>query len=386
MRRTSWRTLSVLLVIVTLSGCASIPTSGQVNAGIELGDNNAVELDILARGPQDGDSPEQILQGFLAAAASPQLDYRIAREFLTAEFSKEWKPDSGTTVDRAADRAVSTEGATASLRIRPLASVSDDGVYTAAAAGSAETRNYSLQEVSGQWRISAAPQGIVIDQATFGIVFGTYALQFFSPDARFMVPDVRWFALRETTQTAIVRAVVAGPVSWLQSGVTSAVPSGARLDADSVPISGSTATINLAVDTMPSADMLSRMRAQFLTSLNGVAGISAIELAINGTVENINPLLPAPTLTPRVDARPVVLTADSFGFLSGVSAQVEPISALAGALLRIAPDAIALGPEASFAAARTTNGIWRVTSSGAQPVWTGPGWLPPSVDSAGGIW
>lgn len=381
------RVLVALLAVLALAGCASIPSSGAVNAGIELGDSNTIELDILARGPQDGDSQEQILQGFLAAAASPQLDYRIAREFLTADFSKDWKPDSASTVDQPADRSVSVTSETSmSLRIKPVATVADDGVFSAAVSGAAETRNYSFEQVGGQWRISAAPQGIVIDQPTFGIVFGKYALEFFSPDGQFLVPDVRWFARRETTQTAIVRALVAGPVDWLEAAVTSAVPIAARLDADSVPVSASTATVNLAVDTVPSAETLSRIQTQMQASLAGVSGISSVSLAINGTTENITALVPAPIQTPRVDTRPVVLTADGFGYVSSVSGQIEPMSALATGLAELSPTAIALGVNAGYAAVLTASGVFRVTPAGNQSVWSGVDWLAPAADPYGGIW
>lgn len=379
--------LGALVAVLMLAGCASIPSTGQVNAGIELSDSNAIELDILARGPQDGDSQEQILQGFLAAAASPQLDYRIAREFLTTNFSKDWKPDSGTTVDQAAERSSSsTSSSTMALRIKPVATVADDGVYSQASSTAAETRNYGFEQVNGQWRISSAPQGIVIDQPTFGIVFGAYSLEFFSQDGQFLVPDVRWFARRETTQTAIVRALVAGPVDWLSTGVVSAVPTAARLDADSVPVTGSTATVNLAVDTVPSAETLSRIHAQLLESLSGVSGITSVNLAINGTTENVNALVPAPTVSPRVDTRPAVLTATGFGFISSVSRQLEELPELSAALVAAAPIAISLGVNAGFAAALTENGILRVAGNTTETVWSGSDWLAPSADTFGGIW
>lgn len=389
MWRPSVRRLSAMVLgtSLVLTGCASIPTSGAVNSGIQLDDSSAVELDILARGPQPGDSQEQILDGFLAAAASPQLDYRIAREFLTPEFSKAWKPDAGTTIDRIVDRAAQPTGRSSmALRIRPTASVSDDGVYTAASTGAAETRNFSLQQVDGEWRIASAPQGIILDETSFGIVFGSYTLQFLSPDGRFFVPDVRWFARRETTQTAIVRALVAGPVPWLAPGVQSAIPVGARLDSDSVPVVGSTATVSLAVDTPPSISELTRMQSQLRLSLAGVTGVTAVALVVNGTVENLPPSGSTATLSPAVDARPAVLTADGFGFLSSASGQIEVERTLSRALVAANPSAIALGSGGGFAAIRSARGIERVTSSGSQVLRAGESWLAPSVDPQGGVW
>ncbi|MFM6973916.1 MAG: LpqB family beta-propeller domain-containing protein [Agromyces sp.] len=377
----------VVLGTLLLAGCASIPSSGAVQSGIELGDTSTIELDILARGPQAGDTPEQILEGFLAASASPQLDFRIAREFLTPDFSKDWKPDSGTTVDQSGERSTTqlAEG-NLSLRIQPVATVGDDGQYSAAPAASAETRNYQLQKISGEWRISAAPQGIIIDQATFGIVFGAYPLQFFSPDGLALVPDVRWFARRETTQTAIVRALLAGPSSWLESGVVSAFPTGTRLDADSVPVSGATATISLAVDAIPTSESLSRMQSQFVSSLSAVSGITSVSIAINGTVENVSPLLPAPSTELRVDARPLVYADGTLGFVSGVSNEVQALPGLSAQLAELSPNAIALGPNGAVAAVRSIGGIYRVATGSSQLVVSGSDWMAPSIDRFDGIW
>ena len=152
--------------------------------------------------------------------------------------------------------------------------------------------------------ISGAPQGIVIDQTSFGIVFGAYPLQFLSPDGRSFVPDVRWFARRETTQTAIVRALVAGPSDWLAPGVVSAVPTNAKLDADSVPIVNGSASVSLAVDRVPTGSEIARLAAQLRSSLMGVSGINGVTLVVNGSLENPAPILPAPQSESLIDARP----------------------------------------------------------------------------------
>lgn len=381
------RGLAALGTVLALAGCASIPSSGSVQQGITLDNSGSVQVDILARGPQDGDSQQQILDGFLAAAASPQHDYQIAREFVTSDFSQQWKPDSATTVDQIDQRTSSaTSDTSIALRIKPIANVSDQGDYAAANADTSETRNYSFAQVNGQWRITAAPQGVVIDQATFGVVWSSYSLNFFSLDANYLVPDVRWFARRETTQTAIVRALIAGPSDWLVSGVSSAVPTGARLDADTVPVANGTATVNLAVDAIPSTDTLSRIETQLLSSLGGVNAISQVAIQINGVPENVGTMLPAPTSTPKVDSRPVVLNGSGFGYLSAVSGQLESIAPLAAALTALAPRAITVGVNAQFAAATSGSGVYRVTSSGSSQVFAGGGWTAPTADPNGGIW
>ena len=52
-RRAALAAAAAALLAVT-AGCASIPTSGSVNAGLADAPDQSVDLDVFARGPQDG--------------------------------------------------------------------------------------------------------------------------------------------------------------------------------------------------------------------------------------------------------------------------------------------------------------------------------------------
>jgi len=82
-----------------------------------------------------------------------------------------------------------------------------------------QTLSFSFEEQGGEWRISEAADGIVLSQTSFALAFREQALYFFDPTYRFLVPDVRWFPFRQTIPARIVRALLAGPTSWLQGGV-----------------------------------------------------------------------------------------------------------------------------------------------------------------------
>jgi hypothetical protein len=75
------------VLVAALAGCASIPTSGAVNAGDPRPREESVDLEVLPRGPQTGQTQQQILDGFIEAAASPRGNYEIAREYLTPAFA-----------------------------------------------------------------------------------------------------------------------------------------------------------------------------------------------------------------------------------------------------------------------------------------------------------
>ena len=57
---------------------------------------------------------------------------------------------------------------------------------------------YSFVQENGEWRISGGPDGIVLSQSSFSVVFTERALYFFDPTYTYLIPDVRWFASRAT--------------------------------------------------------------------------------------------------------------------------------------------------------------------------------------------
>src|SRR5690606_3747732 len=120
----------VLAAALALTGCAGIPTSGPVGT-FTIGDDASDDrLLTLPDGPQDGQTPAEVLAGFLAAQRAPQNSYGIARLFLSDEFRLEWQP---TSLVRVTDSPMSPEpnGGDDRLRIAATvqATVDETGVY-----------------------------------------------------------------------------------------------------------------------------------------------------------------------------------------------------------------------------------------------------------------
>jgi len=352
--------LSALVVVATLAGCASIPTSGGVQQGPARQDQQ-VDLDVLVDGPQSGATQEQILQGFIDAAASPRNNYQVAREFLTDTFAAEWQADAGGTIDVLADREVATvDESRMQVSAVPLANLAANGQYLLPESATAIPLEYSFEQVDGEWRISSAPTGILIDESTFELVWQDYTLYFFDPQYRYLVPDVRWFAGRESAQTSIVRALLAGPAEWLAPGVVSAFPEDLRLESATVPVSGDVAEVSLAGPAFDSLVSIQRMRYQLEQSLLGVRNVSEVRLTLNGGVEDVADLADAPERTPRVDQRALVSDGATFGFLSASGEGVTPIDGISEQVIALDPSAAALGPDGAAAAVRSDEGVWIV--------------------------
>jgi hypothetical protein len=375
-------------LLAVTAGCASIPTSGSVNAGLADAPDQSVDLDVFARGPQDGATQQQILDGFIDAAASPRANYETAREFLTEEFAGEWEADTGVTVDVLADRDF-TRVADDVIRAQavPAANLAPNGQYLESPAAAPVQLEYRFQQVDGEWRISSAPPGVLIDETNFELVYREYTLAFFDPQFRFVVPDVRWFAGRDSAQTSIVRALLAGPAEWLAPGVVSAFPDDLALDPATVPVSNGVAEVSLAGAAFDNLQAIQLMQYQLEQSLQGVRNVQDVQLSLNGVPLDAPETASDPERSPRVDPRPVVYDGQAFGFLTSSGDEIAEIGGLSEQVVALEPTGAALGAGGTAAAVRAADGVWLVQED-AEPVPLDPraGLVVPAFDVDGIVW
>lgn len=265
-RRTRLRATAAALtaaVLLALAGCVGIPTSGPVGVGVEgVSEQGAVEP-LGDPPPQDG-SPEDIVRGFLGASAAGFSraassgdagdDFRNAREYLSGETRRSWTPRERVVVYPTASspKISMLGGSQVKVQLRVAARVDADGRYVQAGPDAEEALTFDLvEDSSGQWRISALEDGVVLSEPNFEAIYRPATVYFLSPDRTFLVPETRWFPLRNLA-TSIVRAVLAGPSPWLRDAVRSAVPEGATLQPDAVSVDeDGVASVSLAAGGLP---------------------------------------------------------------------------------------------------------------------------------------
>jgi hypothetical protein len=379
---------SVALIALALTACASIPSTGPVQPGDAAPAGPVPDVDILVPGPAPGQSQQQILEGFIQAALSPRNDYQVAREFLTVAYSDEWQADAAATIDVLADREFETVGETTmQVNVTPAASLGGNGQYEEPDSRTPIPLPYQFEQVDGEWRISNAPSGIVIDQASFAQVFREYTVYFFDPTFRYLVPDVRWYAVRESAQTSIVQAMIAGAADWLAPGVVSAFPEGVQLEPAAVPVTGSSASVSLTGAAFDDLATVQRIQAQLDASLIGVRNIRSVDLSLNGVEPDAPTLSPAPIANPRVDPRTVVFDGETFGHLATSGERIEPIPGLSDAIAAMAPSGASLGPDDASVAVLNGAGV-SVVRVGDEPVPLDPrvGLVTPAIDGEGVVW
>lgn len=390
----------IALALLGLTACASLPVTGDVRPGLAAGQSGGgSDLAFVPQGPSNGMDPKDIVRGFIDAASSPKDSWSIARQFLTADEAQKWKPDAGVTIDTGSaerrfdvpDVAKEATSTSVHLSLQQAGAVDETGAYSGAPVNRAAELMFTLaKNKDGQWRISAAPDGIVLDADSFAAadVFAPYALQYFDPSWTYLVPDVRWFPKRENTASRIVQSLVSGkPSPWLSGAVRTAFTGDIALGRNAVTFDSQIAEVALN-DAANKADpvTLARMRTQLersLSSLSG-AGVLQVKLTSSGRDLSAGAATAAPT---AVDPRPLVLTDKGFGYLAG--GELTPIDGVSVPLQNF-PEQITAIRAASGAQRVAVQGVsgtvYAVADGRTDEIDARPGLIPPALDPFGYIW
>lgn len=383
------RKLSLVVVAwaLTLGACTSIPNSGPVQSSeIDSGLAGA-SFDFLPPGPSAGATPEEIVAGFIAAGTAAQDNYRVARSYLTAEAQEDWNPSASAVIRVGEPLVTVTSSTTLTYEVPVSAGIDGFGRYLTLSADAPQELRFRFSQEAGQWRISEAPDGVVLSESAFSEAFSSYRLYFFSRGYRELVADVRWFANRGEVSSKIVRSLLAEPSFWLDQGATvSAFPGGTQLALTPIPVSDGVARVDLTTSVLSSNELTrQRMLLQLNASLAQVQGIASARISINQNELVIPVLDDGPTLASGRDGRVAVLRDRRFGFLQ--AGQVSRIEGISDQVAKLAPTAVFYSDAFDQALVARDDGVWRV-SQGEEAFLLDerPGLIRPIVDSCGYVW
>lgn len=318
-----WVVVAAMVLAAGLSGCVRVPVSGPVErvGGQQPACQNCVTVSVDP--PSLGDSPLQVVQGFLRANNSYQPNYSVARQFLTPAAASTWRPEAGVTIYRGFPAARGPRvGLTGTVR----GTLGPDRTYT--------TRigrlrvDFGLTREAGEWRISRPPAGLLVEEYAFSSYYQSYNLYFFGRSPRgpralpgyvptlvpepIYLPDVRSQA---GVASVLTNALLSGPSAWLRPAVTTTFPPGTALSVDSVSVLDGVATIPLSDAVVPLNDQQRRQLAtQVVYTLKQVAGVQGVAVTVNGQ----------PLAIPGADPATGVLSVDV------VAREMDPIPAVAG--------------------------------------------------------
>lgn len=380
--------LIAILGLVVLTACSGIPRSSGVNQGSAVVPVEDDAIEFLPSGPVENGTIEQILRGFIEASSSPVSDYAIARQFLTPDFATKWDATTAVNVDSGLRNVTQTSESKGQLTYSLTAQVDAQGNYSDVSPTQAITNDYSFESVDGQWRISSAPNGVVMDKFTFDQVYQAHPLYFFDSTNSVLVPDVRFFPAGASASTRITKALLAGPSGWLSAnGAThTSFPPGTALVADTVPVSRGTATVDLNSAAL-SADptVIRQMKQQLSASLQSVDNIDTVNMLVDGATLNNAISSSIDSVMPKlVDSRPLVLTDKAFGYWTG--SKVESVNQLAPTMLASQPTAITTANGNTLAGILASEGTGFIRNGSVQIVDTRSGLVAPALDNFGYLW
>lgn len=344
-----------LLVVVLLTGCAQLPISGPVSSGpvVEVGGGEDFAF-YTPSGPELDADQTEIVSGFINAHIGPQNDYAIAREFLTENFSAAWNPQEEVLIRSSSPRYEPVSDNRQQVTVRTIATVDEVGEYRSLEEIEQRSLFFNLVQEEGQWRIDSAPDLTVVSSPVFSVVFQSYSIYFYDRGYRYLVPDVRWFPVRSSSATRMVRALLDGPSVWLEDAVRTAIPDQTTLTIDSVPINDAVAEVDLSSRALTAdSSMRSLMKAQIENTLTSLSTVSSVEILIDRNPQEIESV--SPTQISNSPGAPLLLSESSVYRINGSTA--IPVAGSSTHVLRLNPTEAALSESERILALVNEEGL-----------------------------
>ncbi|MEU9133951.1 LpqB family beta-propeller domain-containing protein [Kitasatospora sp. NPDC048540] len=292
---------SMLAFLAT--GCIGMPAGGSPQR-VEIpqvpGAEN-LQVRVYPVAPYKGESPGELLAGFLDASNADEPTFSTARTYLTAAAGAKWDPEAGVSVldNQGRTRPSVQEGATTvdiDVNGDLVGALDSRDSYRPAAEGEQYRQTFTLVketegENKGEWRIDKLPNGLIADQTTFKNGYKAVHRYFFaltdpssdrSRGESVLVPDPIFLRRRIDPLTAAAKALAAGPSGWLAPAVYSAFD-GVKIVGPVTVSDNKTATVKVDVpDFAGRSDLCQQMAGQLYHTLadqQGKAPIQRLELS-----------------------------------------------------------------------------------------------------------
>ena len=221
--------LVLVLLAVGASACSGVPGS---SAAVDVTQIAEQVAPVAPDAPTPGQQPDQIVRGFIAASARPDLDvasgssFAAARQYLTPRAQTTWRPASMTVVvisdGYRTESQLSEPGLVTVSGPSPGTLDADRSFHTETAAE--YSRAIPLEQVDGEWRISSPPPELLLTSSEFSTAFRQRVLYFLDRTGTVVVPDVRHVVIGQTPAnraSRLISMLIEGPSLSLSGAVDS---------------------------------------------------------------------------------------------------------------------------------------------------------------------
>ncbi|RZU33000.1 LpqB family beta-propeller domain-containing protein [Blastococcus saxobsidens] len=262
----SRRALPALLLAAALplASCSTVPSSSPTNIITQAPQRPAESVGIEPLPPAPGASPEEVVRTFIDASASTVRRHPVARQHLTPQAAETWSDQTGITIIRTDYATAITDSGTVAVTANVVGTVDPRGVFTISGRD-VLNREFRLEQVDGEWRISDPPDGLIMLQPDFERLYDQVQAYFLDPTEQRVVPDPRYLIGGESQPTAAVDRLLAGPSAALAQGVRNPL-AGVQLG-QGVTVEDQTATVELTGLPAEPSPELAKMSAQLVWTL-----------------------------------------------------------------------------------------------------------------------
>jgi hypothetical protein len=329
--------LSGLLLAALLTGaltaCVGLPDDGPVQEAQTSGSGTRADaMAINPRGPQPGQSPSEVVKGFLDAMLATPIRDDVARQFLAEQSKYQWDPDETITYDAASlPRPSPQAGNLVDVALTGADRIDQRGSWQGAAE---DDLHFSVIEERGEFRIDTPPDFLIVPQRWYAQRFRQVSLYFFDPTSQVLVPDPVFVPRAADLASTLVRRLIAGPAPELTDHARNLLPAGAD-PAISVPVSADgVATVDLEGDvTMPGLVDRGLLVAQLAWTLRQDSSVERLTVRVDG--ELVTPAgQPEVSVTAGEAFAPFVANANPllFGLADGlmVAGSAQDLVAVSG--------------------------------------------------------
>lgn len=346
--------IAALLAATLVSGCATIPTRGPVEAAPGFQSERDVGVQVAPEPPQPHSSPRTVVEGFLQAMSNYQPGYHIARQYLTEDVAESWRPESQVLI-YADGYSVATTPESATLTAPLYGRIGPDGSFSRM--DRTLKLDFGLQRnAEGEWRISRPPDGVVMTQYTFDNFYDSVNTYFFDSSFARLVPNPILLPRSNRTPTTLLQSLLRGPSEWLRPVVASAVPPQTRLNVQSASVdSEGVVDLSLTEDVLAlDEERRTLMVTQMLVTLQQLPEVTGIRISVNGEpfpvseqdARGVVPIDAAEGLAPKEPEKPEVFGLSDDGMVTVVTGPN-------GASLVPVPGPLADQPRATMLAVNT---------------------------------
>ncbi|MFE6647918.1 LpqB family beta-propeller domain-containing protein [Nocardioides sp. NPDC057772] len=275
---------AVVLTAIALlaSGCSSVPDSGPVQrVDLDAPDAQEEVIPYNPGAPRAGASPGEIVDGFLDAMKATPMSTAYARRYLTKDAAMNWAPAGRTLVYGELGSHVGSSPRV-SVELEDAGWLDERGVWRGGLAASQAILDFELTRTEGEWRISSAPDALVVEEDWFLTHFARSNLYYVEPTGRTLVPEPIFAPKGTSYATTLVSSLLSGPGEEERGVIRSALPATAD-EPRSVDVRDGVAEVDLAGDLGDhSSEDLQLMGAQLAWTLRQDASVERIRLTIDG--------------------------------------------------------------------------------------------------------